>query len=162
MKAMKVGVMGAGAIGCFVGGRLAASGVPVHFVGRPRVLDALRLHGLTLSDLEAPTRTLPPQALSVRASCTGLAAGLVLLTVKSGATEDAARELAAALPAGTLVLSLQNGIGNAAAAQRAAPGLVITAWLASPSLSAMCSVSPPTMPPGGCTSTWWQMAGPSG
>lgn len=122
-------VMGAGAIGCFVGGRLAASGVPVHFVGRPRVLDALRLHGLTLSDLEAPTRTLPPQALSVQASCTGLAAGLVLLTVKSGATEDAARELAAALPAGTLVLSLQNGIGNAAAAQRAAPGLVCIAGM---------------------------------
>lgn len=122
-------VMGAGAIGCFVGGRLAAAGVPVHFVGRPRVLDALRQDGLTLSDLEAPTRTLAPETLSLHAACAGLPAGLVLLTVKSGATEEAARETAAALPPGTPVLSLQNGIGNAAAAQRAAPTLACIAGM---------------------------------
>jgi len=31
-------VMGAGAVGCWVGGRLQAAGAPVQFVGRPSVL----------------------------------------------------------------------------------------------------------------------------
>ncbi|MBL8235572.1 MAG: hypothetical protein JNL98_44185, partial [Bryobacterales bacterium] len=44
-------VMGAGSVGCWVGGWLAAAGVPVDFVGRARVVDALRLRGLTLTDL---------------------------------------------------------------------------------------------------------------
>jgi 2-dehydropantoate 2-reductase len=47
----------------------------------------------------------------------------VLLTVKSGATAAAAAELGAALPAGTLVLSMQNGVSNAAVASAAAPSL---------------------------------------
>ena len=34
-------VMGAGTIGCYLGGRLAAAGVPVTLVGRPRTLDAV-------------------------------------------------------------------------------------------------------------------------
>ena len=38
-------VMGAGAIGCYVGGSLAAEGVRVLFVGRPRVLELLERHG---------------------------------------------------------------------------------------------------------------------
>jgi 2-dehydropantoate 2-reductase len=47
----------------------------------------------------------------------------VLLCVKSGATAEAARELQRALPPGSTVVSMQNGIGNAAAAQAAAPSL---------------------------------------
>ena len=37
-------VMGAGAIGCYLGGSLAAAGVPVTLVGRARTLDALAAH----------------------------------------------------------------------------------------------------------------------
>ena len=78
-------VMGAGSVGCFVGGRLQAAGAPVRFVGRPRVLEALRLHGLTLTDLDGPRRQLPAAALDLHATPTPGAA-LVLLCVKSGAT----------------------------------------------------------------------------
>lgn len=46
---------------------------------------------------------------------------LVLLTVKCGATLAAATELAAALPAGTPVLSLQNGVDNVRILQSRAP-----------------------------------------
>ncbi len=122
-------VMGAGAIGCFVGGRLAAAGVPVHFVGRPRVLQALRQQGLTVSDLEASTQSVPAAQLSLHERCAGLQAGLVLLCVKSGATARAAGELGTALPPGTPVLSLQNGIGNAALAQHQAPHLACIAGM---------------------------------
>jgi 2-dehydropantoate 2-reductase len=117
-------VMGAGNIGCFVGGQLAAAGAQVSFVVRPRVHTALVQRGLTLSDLDGSHRHLPASALRLLAGVPqGEAFALVLLTVKSGATATAAAELAAALPPGTLVLSLQNGVDNAAIAQAAAPSL---------------------------------------
>jgi 2-dehydropantoate 2-reductase len=124
-------VMGAGSIGCHLGGSLASVGVDVTFVGRPRVLDALAAHGLTLTDLDGGRVTLAPGTLKLVTSVPGNARpALVLLTVKSGATADAAAELGAALPAGTLVLSMQNGVNNAEVARAAAstlrvlPGMV--------------------------------------
>jgi 2-dehydropantoate 2-reductase len=113
-------VMGAGAIGCYVGGRLQAGGAAVHFVGRPRMLDALRAHGLTLTDLDGGRLTLPAGSLKLHTEPPPGAA-LVLLCVKSGATAGAARQLAR----GSLVLSLQNGVSNAATAAAAAPGLTV-------------------------------------
>ncbi len=126
-------VMGAGAVGCWVGGRLQAAGVPVQFVGRPSVLEELRLRGLTLTDLDGRRTHLAPDGLQLHAEVPdvpsagprgpGAAPALVLLCVKSGATAEAAALLGLHLPAGTPVLSLQNGIGNPAAAAAAAPAL---------------------------------------
>ena len=119
-------VMGTGCIGAWLGGHLQASGQTVHFVGRPRMLQALREHGLTLTDLDSGHRHLPASTLRLHAVVPpGLAPGLVLLCVKSGDTADAATELGRQLPAGSLVLSMQNGINNAALAQAAAPGLQV-------------------------------------
>jgi 2-dehydropantoate 2-reductase len=115
-----VTVMGAGAIGCYVGGRLQAAGASVHFVGRTRVLDALRTHGLTLTDLDGGRLTLPAGSLKLHVEPPPGSA-LVLLCVKSGATAEAARQLAK----GSLVISLQNGVSNAATAAAAAPGLTV-------------------------------------
>lgn len=113
-----VAVIGAGSVGCWVGGCLAAAGVEVHFVGRPRVLDALRAQGLTLTDLDGGRRTLAQAQLHLHEAPPPQAA-LWLLAVKSGATAEAVRGLAG----GSLLVSLQNGIGNAARAAVAAPGL---------------------------------------
>ena len=121
-------VMGAGTIGCYLGGCLQATGVPVVFVGRARVLGHLRAHGLTLTDLDQRRHHIPAADLLLHdAVPAGLAPSLVLLAVKSGATREAAALLAAALPAGTPVISMQNGLGNVAVAQAAAPAL---RWLA--------------------------------
>jgi len=117
-------VMGAGTIGCFIGGSLAAAGVPVTFVGRPRMLDKLAAHGLTLTDIDGATRRLPAEKLRLCDQVpVGARPSLVLLCVKSGATAAAAGELAFALPAGTTVVSLQNGISNSAAASQTGPSL---------------------------------------
>jgi 2-dehydropantoate 2-reductase len=124
--------MGAGSVGCFVGGALQAAGAQVHLIGRPRVLEALRQHGLTLTDLDSARRALPAPALHLHdapPAASAPAPSLVLLCVKSGATADAAAALARAVPAGTPVLSLQNGVGNAPAAQAAAPGLRVLAGM---------------------------------
>jgi 2-dehydropantoate 2-reductase len=117
-------VMGAGSIGCYLGGALAGAGADVGFVGRPRVLAALRAHGLTVTDLDGARVELPASKLELLEHVPANARpSLVLLTVKSGATAAAAAELGAALPAGTLVLSMQNGVSNAAVASSAAPSL---------------------------------------
>lgn len=120
-----VAVMGAGSVGCFIGGHLQAAGAEVHFVGRPRVLDALREHGLRLTDHDGGDLQIPAAQLQLHETPPPRAA-LVLLCVKSGATEAAARQLAERLPAGTPVLSLQNGVDNVARAEAAAPAL---SWL---------------------------------
>jgi 2-dehydropantoate 2-reductase len=117
-------VMGAGAVGCWLGGCLQAAGVPVVFVGRPRVLAGLRADGLTLTDLDGRDQRLAPEALALHEHVpAGIAPALVLLTVKSGATAEAARALGAAVAPGTPVLSMQNGLSNAATGHAAAPGL---------------------------------------
>ncbi len=127
-RAAPVLVMGAGAVGCYLGGSLQAAGVPVVFVGRPRVLDGLRENGLQLSDLDGHAQHLEASALSMHTELPrGLAPALVLLTVKSSATPDAAARLAADLPPGTPVLSMQNGLSNARVGAQTAPCL---RWLA--------------------------------
>lgn len=129
-RGLRVLVFGAGSVGCFIGGLSQHAGVQVAFVGRPRVLAALRDRGLKLTDLDGLAQHIPPARLTLHESLhaavsTGPAPDLVLLCVKSGATADAAATLGAALPAGTPVLSLQNGIGQADAGRTQAPGL---AW----------------------------------
>ena len=123
-------VMGAGAIGCWVGGSLQAAGAEVHFIGRPGVLEELRLAGLTLTDLDGRRTHLTPPQLHLHAEVPEArerlaAPSLVLLCVKSGATAEAAALLALRLPSGTPVLSLQNGLRNPAVAATAAPGLQV-------------------------------------
>ncbi|MEZ5662457.1 MAG: 2-dehydropantoate 2-reductase [Burkholderiaceae bacterium] len=119
-------VMGAGSVGCLVGGRLQAAGARVSLIGRPRVLERLRTHGLHLTDLAHGDCRLPAASLQLSTEVPAdVRPDLVLLCVKSGATEEAARTLGACLPAGTLVLSLQNGLVNAERAQAAAPTLAV-------------------------------------
>jgi 2-dehydropantoate 2-reductase len=124
-------VLGAGSVGCYVGGCLQAAGVPVVFIGRPRVLGALRTQGLRLSDLDGHDQRLPPSALSLHDAPPALLAppGLVLLCVKSGATAQAMASLADVMPSRTPVLSLQNGIRNAQVAQDNAPRLQVLAGM---------------------------------
>lgn len=104
-------VYGAGGIGCYVGGRLAATGAPVTFVGRQRMADVLAEHGLRLTDyLGADLRV---DTVRYETSPAAAAeADLVLVTVKSAATEGAAGELAGVLKPGAMVVSFQNGVRN--------------------------------------------------
>ena len=125
-------ILGAGAIGCYVGGRLAAHGQPVCLVGRPRALEPIARHGLQVTDLDGFDRQVPPAALRLAHTLAETAPGagsVVLLCVKSGATESAARELAVACAPGTPVISLQNGVDNVARIAALAPGLNVLAGM---------------------------------
>ncbi|MFT4241219.1 MAG: 2-dehydropantoate 2-reductase [Acidovorax sp.] len=125
-------ILGAGAIGCYVGGRLAAHGQPVCLVGRPHTLEPIALHGLKVTDLDGFDRQVPSTALRLAPTLAEAAPGagsVVLLCVKSGATESAARELAATCAPGTPVISLQNGVDNVARVTALAPGLNVLAGM---------------------------------
>ncbi|MFH8367830.1 2-dehydropantoate 2-reductase [Streptomyces sp. NPDC018031] len=109
----RIAVFGAGSIGCHLGGHLAA-GADVTLIGRPAAMDTLRAVGLTLTGGNRPAVRVEPAAVRF-ATTPDAAAGadFVLLTVKSAATRDAARELAPHLAPGAVVVSFQNGLRNA-------------------------------------------------
>lgn len=119
---MHLGILGAGAIGCYVGGRLARAGTRVTFVGRARGQAEVARAGLVLDDLDGSRTVVPPDAVDYRTDPSVLTAcDVVLVTVKSGQTRDAGASIAALLPRGALVVSLQNGVHNADVLRAAMP-----------------------------------------
>ncbi|TIW38952.1 MAG: 2-dehydropantoate 2-reductase, partial [Mesorhizobium sp.] len=110
-----IAIAGAGSIGCYVGGCLALAGRKVALLARPRVEAALRKDGLRVSDLDCRDRRIAPAALSVTADPAEALGGadIVLVTVKSGATEEMAALVAAHASPEAVVVSLQNGVDNA-------------------------------------------------
>jgi 2-dehydropantoate 2-reductase len=119
---LSVAVMGAGLIGCYVGGCLAAGGAQVTLIGRPGYLDPIRDYGLRLTDFAGRDLQLSANELMLSTdAATAADADVVMVTVKSDATADAARSLAPHLKPGTPVFSLQNGVDNAAAIAAALP-----------------------------------------
>lgn len=109
---MVICVYGAGSIGCYVGGRLAAAGSEVVLVGRERLARQIAGPGLTLTDLRGDTLRVPSPRYETKPDAVA-EADLVLVTVKSAGTADAAGELASRLKPGAVVVSFQNGLHNA-------------------------------------------------
>ena len=114
-------IVGAGSIGCYVGGRLAATGADVTFVGRQRIADEVAAHGLRLTDYRGNDLSVAAPRFSTDIAAAA-EADLVLVTVKSAATEEVATELAAVLRPDAVVLSLQNGVHNAEVLDRGLGG----------------------------------------
>ncbi|MCZ2495504.1 2-dehydropantoate 2-reductase [Xylophilus sp. Kf1] len=106
---LAVAVMGAGAVGCYYGGMLARAGHAVTLIGRPDHVNAIRLRGLRL-ETQTFDETVAVQSDTDPAAVAD--AGLVLFCVKSTDTASAAAAIAPHLDAGTLVLTLQNGVDN--------------------------------------------------
>ncbi len=119
----KVAILGAGSVGCFIGGAWAAAGVPVTFIGRPKMAKDIDEHGLTLSDYSGWQARLAPGDVDYRCGPEGLEdAQVIALTVKSGGTADAAAEIARHASPGALVISLQNGVSNVDVLERGLGG----------------------------------------
>ena len=109
----RIAVLGAGSIGCFVGGAWQAAGLPVTFVGRRKIASELDEHGLTVSDYSGWRTHFAPGDVDYRCGPEALdEADVILVTVKSGDTADAAEEIAKHGRDGATVISFQNGISN--------------------------------------------------
>ena len=118
-----IGIAGAGSIGCFVGGMLAAGGRSIALLARPRVIGEIEAHGLRPTSLEGFDQTIAANrfALSENPSVLGDAA-VVLVAVKSADTSDMADVIARHAPPDAVIVSLQNGVGNTAVLRDRLPG----------------------------------------
>ena len=107
---MRVGIIGAGALGSVIGGSLAEAGNDVLLVNRNRAhVDAINRDGLTIRT-DGRDR-----AVAIRAAIpaeVGDPADLVIVLVKSFHTAEAVREAIELVGPNTTVLSLQNGLGH--------------------------------------------------
>lgn len=108
---MRILMVGAGAIGGYFGGRLAAAGQDVTFLVRPRRAAQIAANGLVIQsprgDLVQPVRTVLASGLAEGA------AGpfdVVVLSCKAFDLEDAVASFAPAMGPGTAVLPLLNGM----------------------------------------------------
>lgn len=117
----RIAIYGAGSVGGYLGGRLHQH-ARVTLIGRHRVIDTLRLSGLTWSDLEGHRQHIPAKSLDLQLNPFAAAkAHLVLVTVKSSSTEEVARELAQVAAPGVPIISFQNGLHNTELLRAALP-----------------------------------------
>lgn len=113
-RQLKFGILGAGSIGAYVGGRLIHAGVDTVLVGRQRLVQEVRKTGLRCTDHQGTDFLLESPRVQISEAAEALAdRDVVLVTVKSAATAQAAEQLKAVLSPGRLVVSLQNGVRNA-------------------------------------------------
>ena len=108
---MKIAVMGAGAIGSYIGALLAKAGHDVTLVARPAHVDAIKARGGLLVDSPNLQGVIPLKAATEPSGVAG--AELVLFTVKSADTEAAGAAMLPHLAPNATILCLQNGVDNA-------------------------------------------------
>ncbi|MEJ2288141.1 MAG: 2-dehydropantoate 2-reductase [Deinococcales bacterium] len=113
MTKLRVGIFGAGAIGAYVGVRLAAAGCSVVLVGRRRLVEMAR--DLSARNVRGDVaRPSPDTSLTAVEVPSALAAtDVILVAVKSPDTPAAVEGLRGVVGPDSLVVSLQNGLGNA-------------------------------------------------
>jgi len=108
-------IYGSGAIGSVFGGMLARAGHQVALVGRDPHMQAVREKGLIMDGLLGDDVVGDLEAVTDLGDISGEPpVTAIFVSVKSSDTADAVRELARSGLAGedTLVVSLQNGLGN--------------------------------------------------
>ena len=106
-------IFGAGSVGCYLGGLLLNTGQDVTFVGRSKFKSELLENGLSLSHFKNPKIDLAPKDIQFYIEPNVLArANIILITVKSQDTEQAAKTIAKIVAPNTLIMSFQNGISN--------------------------------------------------
>jgi len=105
---MKIGVVGAGALGSYYGGRLCRAGVEVHLLLRTDY-DVVREYGLSIQSPDGDFAVFPhahcgPDTIGI--------CDLVLVSLKTTANDQYQELLNPLVNASTAILCLQNGLGN--------------------------------------------------
>lgn len=105
---MRIAVIGAGGVGGYFGGRLAAAGNDIQFLARGRHFAAMRERGLKieseLGDAHIPKPDVIDDPGALRA------ADVVLVTVKLWDLAQTGRDIAGCVGRETVVVPLQNGV----------------------------------------------------
>ncbi|MCR5883841.1 2-dehydropantoate 2-reductase [Rhizobacter sp. J219] len=106
---MKIAIVGAGAIGGYLGAKLALSGEDVTFIARNQNLAAINAHGFRLI-LEDGREQHATQVRAVQAMADAGPQDAVLLTVKAHQVKDLLPELRALFGPETVVVTMINGL----------------------------------------------------
>jgi 2-dehydropantoate 2-reductase len=108
-KIEKIAIVGAGALGSYYGARLALAGSDVRFLMRGD-LPIVRERGLTLLERDGTRRLEKVEAFRTTREIGPV--DLVLVTLKTTANAELAHLLPPLLTPTTVVVTLQNGLGN--------------------------------------------------
>ncbi len=133
--ALNILVVGAGAIGSLLGGRLALAGHAVTMVGRPWLQAAVEREGLTIVTEGEPRTVTSVRVLTSTGAALagGQAYDYLLLTPKAYSLSAALDEVRAATPTPPPIVTFQNGLGSEEmAAERLSADRVIAATLTTP------------------------------
>lgn len=121
------GIFGAGAVGGFVGGAIAASGRHPVLVGRASLCAQVQSQGLTITTAQSQ-RAVASTDLVCASDAVALAdCDPVFVAVKSRDTVAAGQSLGPVLAPGTTVVSLQNGVRNTTRLSQALPHCAVFA-----------------------------------
>jgi 2-dehydropantoate 2-reductase len=107
---MRIAVMGTGGTGGYFGGLLARAGEEVTFIARGANLDAIRQNGLAINSVLAGDFTLAATATDNPNDIGPV--DCVLFCVKAYDNAEATEQIRPVIGPQTVVLSVQNGIGN--------------------------------------------------
>ncbi len=127
---MRIGIMGAGSIGCYLGGSLLLKSNEVILVGRASLGADVRKSGLKISRMDGRPEQVAPQLIDFAEHASALApCRTVLVTVKTPATAEAARAMHPVISPTATVISFQNGIRNAEILRTHLPGRTVLAGI---------------------------------
>ena len=107
---MRIGVMAAGAVGGYFGGRLVAGGHDVVFFARGRNLEALRRDGLKIESVKGDLHL--PKVNATDDPKTVAPVDIVLFAVKLWDTEAAGELIRPIVGPSTRVITFQNGVDS--------------------------------------------------
>ena len=120
---MRIAIMGSGAIGGYLGVRLAQAGEDVSFIARGSHLAAIRSHGL---QLESPLGNIHLPEVSATETPGDIGhVDVVFFAVKLYDSEKAAAAIVPMVGQGTRVVTLQNGIDSVETLSRFVPPLQV-------------------------------------
>lgn len=105
---MRIAIFGAGAVGAYVGGRLAQTGVPVAFLARGDHLHALARLGVRVDSPQGDF-VVRPWLVTDDPTAVGIV-DVVIVGVKTWQLPEVARALPALVGPDTCVVPLQNGV----------------------------------------------------
>jgi 2-dehydropantoate 2-reductase len=106
---VKVAVIGAGALGLYYGALLQRSGIETHFLLR-RDFDAVKAHGLHVHSINGDFHL--PEVNAWRTPEEMGKADLVIIGLKTFANGNFEQLITPLVADGTMILTLQNGLGN--------------------------------------------------
>ncbi len=115
---MTIAILGAGALGCYYGARLAKAGEDVRFIMRS-AYEPVKSHGLQVHSVEGDIFLPHPQIFRTPEECGP--ADLVIVCWKTTCNTQLDTALPPLLQEGTRVITLQNGMGNAEAISSIVP-----------------------------------------